>query len=122
MKKLMLTLITLCAFSGLRAQLKATFTLKDASYKEVACDCYKCVLKFTDNQGKELEFNQVKAEKMPEIFIEQDGNTIINSSMIGKKFKVEYKEGVCVCLVNKNNSSFMEEIPSRVIFSLEPEK
>lgn len=120
MKKLLFTLFALCSLNALHAQIKATLTLKEANCKEAECDCYKCVLIFNDNQGKVLEFNQLKTEKLPEILIEQDGKIAINSIMIGKRFAVEYKEGVCVCLVNKNNGSYMEEIPSRVIFSIVP--
>ncbi len=122
MKKLLFTLFALCSLNALHAQIKATLTLKDASCKEAACDCYKCVLIFSDDQGKVLEFNQIKAEKMPELFTEINGQSIINPSIVGKRFFVEYKEGVCVCLKNEKNGSFMEETPSRVIFTMLPEQ
>jgi hypothetical protein len=122
MKKLLFTFFALCSLNALHAQIKATLTLKEASCKEAECECHKCLLIFSDDQGNVLEFNQLKTEKLPEILIEQDGKTVINSTMIGKRFAVEYKVGVCVCVVNKNNESFMEETASKVIVSIVPEQ
>ncbi len=122
MKKLLFTFFALCSLNALHAQIKATLTLKEASCKEAECECYKCLLKFSDNQGKELIFNEIKAEKMPELLIENNGQSLLNPAMIGKRFVIEYKEGVCVCLKNEKNGSFMEETASKVIVSIVPEQ
>jgi hypothetical protein len=116
--KIVLFFLFFVPLCTLNAQIKATLTFKDSNCKQADCECYECFYKFTDEQGKELIFNQIKVDKIPDFFIEREGQKTINADLVDKRFIVEYKEGVCVCLKNEKSGSFMEESSSKCIVSI----
>ncbi len=120
--KILLFFLFFIPLTTLNAQIKATLKFKDSNCKKADCECYECLYTFTDEQGKDIIFNQIKVDKIPEFFTQREGQTIINADMLGKSFLVEYKEGVCVCLRNEKNGAYMEETPSKVIVSISPSK
>ena len=118
MKTLVFTIFTFLFCTVTNAQINANLILKEASCKDATCECHECFYKFVDDKGKEFIFNKIHKDNTPGVLQEIDAKSILDPTLIGKKFSVQYKEGVCICLKNEKNGSYMEESPAKNITAI----